>query len=70
MTGVQQGGDCGGGMIATRMPGCMPPSDHEVVAAKAKSFSGQYLRPLLERASTKPVVPAKAGTQPDLIAAK
>ena len=48
-------------MMATGMPGCMPPSDHETVAAEAKSFTGQYLAPLLSRSS---VIPAKAGTQP------
>ncbi|HET7576297.1 MAG TPA: excinuclease ABC subunit UvrA [Sphingomicrobium sp.] len=37
----------------------------ETVAAELKSFTGQYLKPMLERASVKPVViPAKAGTQP------
>ena len=37
----------------------------EEVAACDASFTGQYLRPLLERASTKPVSsPAQAGAQP------
>ncbi|MEO7365347.1 MAG: hypothetical protein ABIW03_03420, partial [Sphingomicrobium sp.] len=44
----------------------------EVVAAEAKSFTGQYLKPLLERSTTTPFVPsevegpsspAKAGAQ-------
>jgi excinuclease ABC subunit A len=39
----------------------------EDVAAEKKSFTGQYLKPLLERAS---VQPARAKAQPDLIAAK
>ena len=43
-------------MIATGMPGCMPQRDHETVAAVAESATGQYLRPILERASVKPVV--------------
>jgi hypothetical protein len=42
----------------------MPQSDHEDVAAEPKSATGQYLKPLLARASTKPVIPAKAGAQP------
>lgn len=29
--------------------GGMPPSAHEAVAAEPKSFTGQYLKPLLER---------------------
>lgn len=33
----------------------MPISDHEMVVAEARSFTGQYLRPLLERASVRPV---------------
>ena len=45
-------------MIATGMPGCMPQSDHEVVAAEPKSFTGQYLKPLLERSSTARLEPA------------
>ena len=49
------------------MPGCMPPSDHEQVAAEAKSFTGQYLKPLLERSSTAQLEPAKAGGTPDPI---
>ena len=68
-------------MIATGMRGCMPPSDNETVAAEAKSFTGQYLRPLLERASVKPVIAEVAPKrvkrsrkaavdEPDLIAAK
>lgn len=55
--------DCCGGMIVTGMPGCMPQSDHEAVAAEPKSATGQYLKPLLERASTQPVIPAEPGTQ-------
>jgi excinuclease ABC subunit A len=38
----------------------------EAVAAAPKSFTGQYLKPLLERASVKPQLassPAKAGAQ-------
>jgi excinuclease ABC subunit A len=38
----------------------------ETVAAEPKSFTGQYLKPMLERASVKPQVvssPAKAGAQ-------
>lgn len=39
------------------MPGCMPQrTQPEIVAAEPKSFTGQYLKPLLERASVKPVV--------------
>lgn len=57
----------GGGMRATGMPGCMPQSDHEQVAAEPKSFMGQYLRPLLERSSR---ASAETGVQADLIAAK
>lgn len=34
----------------------MSPSGHEVVAAEPKSFTRQYLRPLLERSSVKPGV--------------
>ena len=65
------------------MPGCMPQSDHETVAAEPKSATGQYLRPILERASVKPkVVEAKPvrvkrsrkvtvdEDEPDLIGAK
>jgi hypothetical protein len=77
----------------------MPQSEHEDVAAaaddgsaggtsqrKQESFTGQYLKPLLERASLQPVgrsdrkdkpLPVKKGRkrpssedQPDLIAAK
>jgi excinuclease ABC subunit A len=64
----------------------MPQSDHEDVAAEPKSATGQYLKPLLERASVRPEPvegrkvsrpkrkrsPAlDAGEdQPDLIAAK
>jgi hypothetical protein len=56
------------GMRATGMPGRMPQSDHEDVAAAADdgsaggtsqrkqgSFTGQYLKPLLERASVQPM---------------
>ena len=50
-----------GGMIATGMPGCMPQSDHEAVAAEERSFTGQYLKPLLARSKS---APAQAGTQP------
>jgi excinuclease ABC subunit A len=57
----------------------MPQSDHEDVAAEPKSATGQYLKPLLERASVQPVKPqpvkksrkgSSAEDQPDLIAAK
>jgi len=70
-------------MIATGMPGCMPQSDHETIARVANSATGQYLRPMLERASVKPkVVESKPvrpkrsrkvtvdEDEPDLIAAK
>lgn len=66
-------------MRATGMPGRMPQSDHEDVAAEPKSFTGQYLKPLLERASVQPMKPQPAkksrkrsssADQPDLIAAK
>lgn len=43
-------------MIATGMPGCMPQSDHEVIAEQPISATGQYLRPILDRASVKPKV--------------
>jgi hypothetical protein len=43
----------------------MPQSDHEDVAAEPKSATGQYLRPLLERAHQ--LEHAKAGETPDLI---
>jgi hypothetical protein len=57
MTGFSNGlEDRCRGMIATGMPGCMPQSDHETVAAAKDSFTGQYLKPLLERASVKPTV--------------
>jgi len=39
----------------------------EAVAAEPKSFTGQYLKPLLERSTRSP---AQAGVQGDLIAAK
>ncbi len=63
------------------MPGCMPQSDHETIAGVAISATGQYLKPMLERASVKPVVveskpkrPVRerkvAVDEPDLIAAK
>jgi len=29
-------------MIATGMPGCMPQSEHEAIAAEPRSFTGQY----------------------------
>ena len=69
------------GMIATGMPGCMPQSDHEKIADVAVSATGQYLRPMLERASVKPVIvdvqpkrPRRsrkvAVDEPDLIGAK
>ena len=70
-------------MIATGMPGCMPQSDQEAVAAEPKSATGRYLKPILERASVKPkVVEAKPvrvkrsrrvvedADEPDLISAK
>ncbi len=53
------GGVNGGEIVVTGTP--------EDVAACDASFTGQYLRPLLERSS---VQPAKAKAQPDLIAAK
>jgi hypothetical protein len=57
MTGLSDNfEDYCGGMIAAGMPGCMPPSDHETIAETAISATGQYLRPMLERASVKPVV--------------
>lgn len=65
------------------MPGRMPQSDHEVVANVAISATGQYLKPILERASVKPVIvdvapkrPKRSRKvaidedEPDLIAAK
>ena len=95
MTGFQQSfGDHCGGMIATGMPGCMPQSDHEAIAeaagdgrargtsqSKQVSAKGQYLKPILDRASTKPVIVATTPKrpkrirkvepeEPDLIAAK
>jgi excinuclease ABC subunit A len=51
----------------------------ETVAATKESFTGQYLKPLLERASVQPLKPqpakksrkrASSEDQPDLIAAK
>lgn len=69
-----------GRMIATGMPGCMPPSGHERIAEVAVSATGQYLKPMLERASVKPVVESKpkrvarsrkfVADEPDLIGAK
>jgi excinuclease ABC subunit A len=70
------GGVNGGKIIAEGPP--------EKIASVALSATGQYLRPILERSSTKPVTPAQAGAplrkkarrrtsdadQPDLIAAK
>jgi len=69
------GGVNGGRIVVTGTP--------EDVAAEPKSFTGQYLKPLLERASTKPARPEHAEghksrrrkrssseDQPDLIAAK
>ncbi len=67
------GGVNGGEVVVTGTP--------EDVAAAPKSFTGQYLKPLLERASVKPVVvetkPVRAKRsrkvavdEPDLIAAK
>jgi hypothetical protein len=38
----------------------MPQSDHEDVAAEPKSATGQYLKPLLERASVQPARPQPA----------
>jgi hypothetical protein len=52
-------------MRATGMPGRMPHSDHEDVAAEPKSATGQYLKPLLERAGRVPV-----DGELDLVAAK
>jgi len=71
------GGVNGGKIVVTGTP--------EDVAAEPKSFTGQYLKPLLERASVQPMKPqpskSKARSsraksrdadedQPDLIAAK
>jgi excinuclease ABC subunit A len=65
------GGVNGGKIVVTGTP--------EDVAAEPKSFTGQYLKPLLERASVQPVKaqPVKKSRkrsssedQPDLIAAK
>jgi excinuclease ABC subunit A len=69
------GGVNGGRIVVTGTP--------EDVAAEPKSFTGQYLKPLLERASVQPMKPSKPKTrssraksrgadedQPDLIAAK
>jgi excinuclease ABC subunit A len=65
------GGVNGGKIVVTGTP--------EDVAAEPKSFTGQYLKPLLERASVQPVKPqppkksrrrASSEDQPDLIAAK
>lgn len=67
-----------------RMPKCanggeiVVAGEPEAVAAEAKSFTGQYLRPLLERSRVKPEVvesaPKKRGRkvadEPDLMAAK
>jgi hypothetical protein len=61
--------------------GGMPQSDHETIASVAVSATGQYLKPILERASTKPVIVATTPKrpkrsrklepeEPDLIAAK
>jgi excinuclease ABC subunit A len=47
------GGVNGGRIVVTGTP--------ENVAAEPKSFTGQYLKPLLERSSS----PAKAGAQPN-----
>ena len=60
------------------MPGCMPLSDHEAVAAEAKSFTGQYLKPLFARSSSVRPEPVEGRPsrkrakphQPDLIPAK
>jgi excinuclease ABC subunit A len=67
------GGVNGGKIVVTGTP--------EDVAAEPKSFTGQYLKPLLERASVQPMPPARSikktrrkpssgADQPDLIAAK
>jgi hypothetical protein len=65
------GGVNGGKIVVTGTP--------EDVAAEPKSFTGQYLKPLLERASVQPMKPQPAKKsrkrsssedQPDLIAAK
>jgi hypothetical protein len=51
------GGVNGGRIVVTGTP--------EDVAACDASFTGQYLKPLLERSTRTPtVIPAKAGTQP------
>ena len=52
-----EGGVKGGEIVAEGTP--------EQVAAEPRSFTGQYLRPLLERGATLPVTPAKAGAQPN-----
>jgi hypothetical protein len=82
MTGLSNNfGDQPRAMIATGMPGCMPQRDHETVAAVPASATGQYLRPILERATVKPKVVEVAPKrpkrsrrvepeEPDLIAAK
>jgi excinuclease ABC subunit A len=54
------GGGVNGGKIVAEGP-------PEAIAAEPKSFTGQYLRPLLERASVKP---QSSEEQPSLIAAK
>lgn len=50
------GGVNGGEVVVAGTP--------EVVAAEAKSFTGQYLGPLLERSSVKPVVANPAAKRP------
>jgi excinuclease ABC subunit A len=66
----------GGGVNGGRIVVVGTPED---VAAEPKSFTGQYLKPLLERASVQPMKPQPAKKsrkrsssedQPDLIAAK
>jgi len=54
----------GGGVNGGRIVAEGPP---EAIAAEPKSFTGQYLKPLLERSSRSP---AEAGVRADLIAAK
>ena len=56
--------DRGDWMRATGMPGCMPQSEHEDVAAEPKSATGQYLKPLLERASVRPELVEGRKAQP------
>ncbi|MBA3511288.1 hypothetical protein [Sphingomonas sp.] len=46
--------------------GMTPRAKQEAVAAEPRSFTGQYLKPLLERSTrAEPSSPAKAGAQPN-----